>query len=182
LDATQTETLRVFHDTVRSRLKPVLGDRGLRRLSKDLAIATSAGGGVVMHAPLELERSVPFARLLRERRLVGALVTTSSLYDPLSHKPLEPGAYAVGLRPLGRDEVAFDFYGSRGKPAISMLARNTDTPEENAVPAMFDVDITRGGIDSFVPPGQVVICLSFYHWFVCFLVTLPPGLPPGRPA
>jgi hypothetical protein len=148
----------MFHDTVQSKLKPILGAEGLRRLDKDLAIATAAGGGVVVHAPLRFKGVPTLNSLEREGPFVGVLINTIPLYDPVTLKALEPGAYVVGVRRIGHGQVAFDFYGKPGAPSFFDI---------------FDLDIDLGGKDSFFPPGTIQICVSFLHWKKCWVIDLP---------
>jgi hypothetical protein len=164
----------MFHDTVQSKLKPILGAEGLRRLDKDLAIATAAGGGVVVHAPLRFKGVPTLNSLEREGPFVGVLINTNPLYDPVTLKALEPGAYVVGVRRIGHGQVAFDFYGKPGAPSFSTVAKETSPPDDGRFFFdIFDLDIDLGGKDSFFPPGTIQICVSFLHWKKCWVIDLP---------
>ena len=171
--AAQSKVLSTFEKQARRQLSPVLGDAGMRRVRTDLAISTTVGGGVIVQAPLRLPARFDPHQLERKSEIAAVLGTTIPLIDPVTLTVLEPGMYAWAVRKVGPEFVAFDFFNQRGAPALSVLAREKGGGPISVDFGLVDIEITVGGIDSIVPPGEVFVCLSLLIWKTCFFLILP---------
>jgi len=173
----QSQALATFEKTVRNELKSVLGADGLKRLRTDVAITTSVRGGVIIHSPLRRPPGFDAKRLRRKSEIAAVIVNTVPLIDMVTLNSLEPGAYAWAVRRVRGEIFAFDFFNTRGAPALTTMARNnepgTDAGTDAGTDPFIDVDITGDGPDSLVPPGEVLICLSLMKWLTCFYITKP---------
>lgn len=179
----QAQTLKEFEKLVHRDLKSVLGASGLKRLRKDLAICTSVGKGVVVQVPLDQPARFDPHKIGRKSEIVAVLGNTVPLTDPVSLKSLEPGVHAVAVRKISGEATAFDFFDGRGAPVLSTFAMAmTDAGTDGGTDAggdikLADIDVTRGGMDSLVPPGEVYICVSFLAWEYCFTLDIPTWWP-----
>jgi hypothetical protein len=177
LAAAHSQTLSAFESAVRARLKPVLGEAGLRRVQTDTGLVTQVAGGVIVHAPLR-QRGRPTPQgILKGSPFIGVLATTVALTDPVTGAKLEPGAYAVRVRQIARRDVAFDYVATKGETSVSTIARQHDGGPPGWDFPWVDGDITIGGPDELVPPGTIYLCLSFLFWGGCWFIDWPEWLP-----
>lgn len=171
--ASQADALQTFEKMTRQSLSSVLGPAGLRRVKHDAAIITSIRGYVVVHAPLRSRGLWSVKRIVKEQPIVGVIGTMLPLVDPVTRATLKPGLYAVGLRSIGGNDVAFDFFSEKGNPILSTQATAKSAAFGLEGPFGSDIDITLPSDDSFFPPGHAYFCISILHWKKCWLWTWP---------
>jgi hypothetical protein len=161
-------------DQIRASLTGRLGTAGLKRVKLDLALSAAVGGGVLAWVPLEQSGNWTWGRLRRESPLIGVLVSTIPLEDPVTRTRLAPGAYAVGVRLIGQALMALDVYGGKKKtPVLStqaMMVGDWDPPTDDGKihEWLFDIDVEWPSKDGFYPPPNGVFCISFWHWTKCW--------------
>jgi hypothetical protein len=171
----QADVLAQFNRLITSSLGPLLGKAGLAGVRRDLAIVSSVGGGVVVHAGLKPKGAMTLERIARERPIVGVLATSLPLIDPVSLTALKPGAYVVRLRSVGELGMAFDFFTEKSRPAYSTYAgptRPVPLDRKASLAGLIDGDIEAPwNPDSFSPPDDGTsgkLCISFYIWEHCW--------------
>jgi hypothetical protein len=176
LAAAQADVLARFDRMITESLGPLLGKAGLARVRRDLAIATSVGGGVVVHAGLKPKGAMTLERIAKEKPIVGVLANSIPLVDPVSLVALQPGAYVVRLRAVGEHAMAFDFFTERSRPVLSTLAEPTRAvPTGRTTPfyGLIDVDLDfPWDPDGMIPPPDDgtsgKLCFSFLIWKHCW--------------
>lgn len=161
-------------DQIHASLARRLGAAALKRVKLDLALSAAVGGGVLAWVPLEQSGKWTWGRLRKESPLIGVLVNTVRLEDPVTRTTLTPGAYAVGARLIGHASMALDIYGGKKKaPVLStqaMMAGDWDPPtdDDQIHEWLFDIDLEWPSKDGFYPPPNGLFCISFWHWTKCW--------------
>lgn len=171
----QAELLAQFDRLITDSLGPLLGKARLAAVRRDLAIATSVGGGVVVHAGVKSKGTMTLHRIAKEKPIVGVLANTIPLIDPVTLATLKPGAYVVRIRPLGRDAVVFDYFTEKSGPVFSAVGEPTKpVPTDRTAPllGLADVDVDLPwDPDSLSPPEddtRGLFCMSILHWKKCW--------------
>jgi hypothetical protein len=171
----QAATIDQFAKLVRRDLAPVLGAAGLRQVRFDTAIATTVGGGVVAYAGMRSPRPMTLDRIRKESPVVAVLANSIPLIDRVALRALPPGVYALRLRPLGGDSMAFDFLAAKGHPAFStgattVVARQQGGSNEPITKGI-DIDFGwpgPGGDPLWPPPENGFMCISYGDWKKCW--------------
>lgn len=183
------DALGVFQEIVKPLMSVLEGD-GIYEISTDNSILTRFESGMVFHAPVPLGDKIAKKDLETRTHPVSVLANTVPLLDSVSKKELEPGSYVVRLRPLPERGFALDFVDENHRVALSTRATPTDPGAFEALPEEPQaLAIRLGLIDASIGPKDCVdaisgghipgpvcyqeICLSFWKWKKCFIVTLP---------
>lgn len=175
LAVAQADVLAHFDRLIKDSLGPLLGKSNLARVRADLAMVTSVGRGVVVHAGLKPKGAMTVERIAKEKPIVGVLANSFPLLDPASLRELKPGVYVVRLRFVGNGCMAFDFFSQKSQPDFSVPAEPTTVARQQGTGPMFGIDADLDfpwDPDSLFPPpdwgtsGR--LCLSFLVWKHCW--------------
>ncbi len=85
-------------------LGPLLAREKVASLGLETAILARGRNGAVAHCPIKLRRPIRVADLSKRAHLVGVLIAMGRSSERVTEAILEPGAYAVKLRPVGHGQ------------------------------------------------------------------------------
>ena len=172
------DTREAFAALVKKELGKLLGADALRRLRTDRMIITPAGPGVVAHASVKSQRPLTLENLRRHAPIVAVQVNTVPLIDPITLTALEPGTYAVRLRPVGRTRFAFDYFRAGEKLPVFSTTAEPVAQQQGPLGRLWDsIDIIvrwptpddATYPDDLLPPGTPGrFCISILHWSKCW--------------
>ena len=172
------ETREAFAALVKRDLGKMLGADALRRLRTDRMILTPAGPGMVAHASFKTPSPLTRENLRRHAAIVAVQVNTIPLIDPITVTALEPGVYAIRLRPVGRTRFAFDYLREGEKLPVFSTEAEPVARQQGPLGRLWDsIDIiVRWPTpddpqypDDLLPPGTPGrFCISILEWAKCW--------------
>lgn len=166
-----------FATLVKKDLGRLLGADGLRRLRTDRMIFSPAGPGIVAHASFKTRRPLTLENLRRYAPIVAVQVNTIPLIDPITRTALEPGTYAIRLRPVGGTRFAFDYLREGDKLPVFSTSAEPVARQQGPLGQLWDsIDIIiRWPIPEdpepheLLPPGTPGrLCISILSWDKCW--------------
>jgi hypothetical protein len=156
-------------------LRPLLAREKVAGLDLETAILTRGRNGAVAHCPIKLRRTIRVADLSKRPHVVGVLIAMGRSSERVTAATLDPGTYAVKLRPVGHDQFAFDLLRSDGKRALAVPALQTrgKPPPTTAIARFYGIDIEINPLDDIINPFHTYICFSFLWWRGCLNFPTP---------
>jgi hypothetical protein len=150
-------------------LRPLLAREKVPGLDLESAILARGRNGAVAHCPIKLRRAISVADLSKQPHVVGVLIAMGKSSERVTEATLEPGAYAVKLRPVCHDQFAFDLLRSDGTRALAVPALPTrgKPPPPTAMARFYGIDIDINPLDDILNPFHTYICFSFLWWRGC---------------
>ena len=156
-------------ETAARGLRPLLKRERTGGLALEATVLSRGEKGGVAHCPVRLKKPMRVAELFKRPNVVGVVVTTRTARERVTRSRLEPGAYAVRLRPIACDLFAFDLLRADGSCALAAPAElsHAPPPASTTLSRFYGIDIQIDPLDDIINPYHMYICLSFLWWRVC---------------